>query len=77
MSEKSVERESLELIKGVVHKWSQKYTIQVFFETRDIEGLKFVAEFSQPTMLHPIPEATVKVFFTISISTMGEKTVYF
>lgn len=28
-------------------------------------------------MLHPIPEATVKVFFTVSISTMGDKTVYF
>ncbi len=65
------------MIKAIVNKWSSKYTIQVFFEARDIEGLKFIAEFSQPTMQHPIPEATVKVFFTVSISTMGEKTVYF
>lgn len=40
MSDRSVERDSLGLIKDVVNKWSQKYTIQVFFETRDIEGLR-------------------------------------
>ena len=58
------EQEGLEIVKNIVNEWSKVYINQVFF-IREISGiLLYQVEFSKPHQTKPIPEGTVKVYFS-------------
>jgi hypothetical protein len=58
-------RQGLEIVDGLVSPWTAKYVHFVKFESFDLFLYQFSVEFSKPTALKPVPEASVKVRFNI------------
>lgn len=58
-------RQGLEIVEGLVSPWTANYAHFAKFETSEIYRYRFSVEFSKPTALKPVPEASVKVLFNI------------
>jgi hypothetical protein len=66
-----------EIVQQMVNEWSKVYINQVFFIDH-IEGVWYYGvEFSKPKNIMPIPESTVKVYFSIVDGEDGQPDVEF
>ena len=59
------EEEGLNIVKNIVSEWSKVYINQVFFIREYANILQYLVEFSKPHKTKPIPEGTVKVYFSL------------
>lgn len=82
------EEDGIEIVKKIVNEWSKVYINQVFFVNKFSNIYKYISlsffnqysyevEFSKPHPLKPIPEGTVKVFFSVIEKTNGDLVVEF
>ena len=53
------------IVQNIVDMWSKVYINQVFFINKMGNVWCYEVEFSKPKNMKPIPEGTVKVFFTV------------
>jgi hypothetical protein len=65
------------LIENMVARWAGKYKYLVSFNGFSFDQFFYTAEFSKPTSTKPVPEATVKIHFTISFGVVGTPTIEF
>jgi Ca2+-binding EF-hand superfamily protein len=59
------EDEGKQIVKNIVDSWSRVYINQVFFIREYANILQYLVEFSKPHQTKPIPEGTVKVYFSL------------
>jgi hypothetical protein len=71
------EEQGLEIIKKIVTEWSKVYENQVFFLEDFGNRLNYEVEFSKPHPTKPIPEGTVKVYFSIIVNKDGGYDIEF
>lgn len=65
------------IVQEIVNKWSKVYINQVFFVSQMGNVWCYEVEFSKPLNIKPIPEGTVKVFFTVMETADGGTDVEF
>mmetsp|Transcript_13562 Transcript_13562/g.25582 ORF Transcript_13562/g.25582 Transcript_13562/m.25582 type:complete len:522 (-) Transcript_13562:2647-4212(-) len=70
-------RLGLEIVEGLVGPWTTRYAHFVKFEDCEIYRYHFSVEFSKPTALKPVPEASVKVHFNIDFRNQQQPDVKF
>jgi hypothetical protein len=81
------EEDGVEIVKKIVTEWSKVYINQVFFVNKfsnvykysliPINFYSYEVEFSKPHATKPIPEGTVKVFFSIIEKANGDHIIEF
>ncbi|CDW82161.1 radial spoke protein 7 [Stylonychia lemnae] len=71
------EEEGVEYVKKIVNEWSKVYINQVFFINKFSNIYNYEVEFSKPHSIKPIPEGTVKVFFSLIEKANGDCIVEF
>lgn len=59
------ENSSKKVVQDMVDGWSKVYINQVFFRGQTGNAWEYEVEFSKPKNHKPIPEGTVKVFFSV------------
>ena len=65
------------IVQNIVDQWSKVYINQVFFVNQMGNVWCYEVEFSKPKNMKPIPEGTVKVFFTVMETADGGTDVEF
>ena len=65
------------IVQNIVDLWSKVYINQVFFVNQMGNVWCYEVEFSKPKNQKPIPEGTVKVFFTVMETADGGNDVEF
>ena len=65
------------IVQNIVDQWSRVYIKQVFFVNQMGNVWCYEVEFSKPKNQKPIPEGTVKVFFTVMETADGGTDVEF
>lgn len=65
------------IVQNIVDQWSKVYINQVFFVNQMGNVWCYEVEFSKPKNQKPIPEGTVKVFFTVMETADGGNDVEF
>ena len=66
-----------EVVSKLVNAWTEVYTIQIFFLTNVGNVWQYEVEFSKPKQHKPIPEGTVKVYFSVMEVEGGSHEVEF
>ena len=59
------EQKGKKIVQDIVDEWSKVYIKQIFFLSQVGNVWCYEVEFSKPRDMKPIPEGTVKVFFSV------------
>ena len=59
------ETKGKDIVQKIVNEWTKVYIIQIFFINNVGNVWQYEVEFSKPKQTKPIPEGTVKVFFSV------------
>ena len=65
MDYKFTEHKGIILVRKIITSWSKVYINQVFLREHEDREWRFEVEFSQPRVIKPIPEGTVRVYITV------------
>jgi len=71
------EAKGKEIVSKLVNEWTKVYIVQIFFLNTTGNVWQYEVEFSKPKLVKPIPEGTVKVFFSVMEVENGEHEVEF